>query len=389
MYCLVSPWPPQRNGIADYCYEIARHTERPLLLFTEAFQPRRCANVEPIDLAQFRHIGRNRRLPFVYHIGNNPDHVFIVPLLLEQPGFAVVHDGSLHYLAEKADDRLPGFFNGCLDAEYGAQAETMRRCWRAPGLKRGIDYREVKMLGWLRDCRGIIVHSRYAARLLAASLPGLPIEVIPHFAYPALGTPEDLRTERRRARTRLEIGDQTTVISTLGFVTRNKQYGAIIQAMRRLATGRERKIVYLVAGELRPHEYDIAAEIRLTGDNRQVRLLGFVAESAMRDVLLASDIVFNLRYPTFGESSGSLSRALGLGCALAVTDAGSYGELPDTVCFKVPARFDPTADIAAILEQVVNDPAALHRRQAAAYEYALTELSPAAASRRYMEFVAP
>src|SRR6202008_4628716 len=50
----------------------------------------------------------------------------------------------------------------------------------------------------------------------------------------------------------------------------------------------------------------------------------------------ACDIVLNLRYPTVGENSGTLMRALGMGKAVVVSDVGSFAEFPDEVCLKAP-----------------------------------------------------
>ena len=52
--------------------------------------------------------------------------------------------------------------------------------------------------------------------------------------------------------------------------------------------------------------------------------------------MAACDIVLNLRYPTVGESSGTLLRALGMGKAVVVTDVGSFREYPDEICLKAP-----------------------------------------------------
>jgi glycosyltransferase involved in cell wall biosynthesis len=48
------------------------------------------------------------------------------------------------------------------------------------------------------------------------------------------------------------------------------------------------------------------------------------------------DVLVNLRYPTMGETSGSVMRALSLGKALVVSDVGWFAELPDDVALKVP-----------------------------------------------------
>ena len=66
------------------------------------------------------------------------------------------------------------------------------------------------------------------------------------------------------------------------------------------------------------------------------RVLGFAPMDDFVGYLAACDIVLNLRYPTVGESSGTLLRALGLGKAVMVSEIGSFAEFPDDVCLKVP-----------------------------------------------------
>ena len=67
-----------------------------------------------------------------------------------------------------------------------------------------------------------------------------------------------------------------------------------------------------------------------------MRVLGFAPIEDFVGYLAACDIVLNLRYPTVGESSGTLLRALGLGKAVLVSEVGSFREFPDDVCLKVP-----------------------------------------------------
>src|SRR5207247_3555789 len=88
-------------------------------------------------------------------------------------------------------------------------------------------------------------------------------------------------------------------------------------------------------GEQHP-EFPIQPLIRSLELSAHVRLLGFTELEDFTGYLSACDIVLNLRYPTVGESSGSLLRALGLGRAVLVSDVGSFREFPDDVCLKVP-----------------------------------------------------
>ncbi len=95
----------------------------------------------------------------------------------------------------------------------------------------------------------------------------------------------------------------------------------------------------ILVGEPHP-EFPVHQLIRTLGLQEQVRVLGFAPIGKFVDYIGACDIVLNLRYPTVGETSGSLQRALGLGKAVIVSDVGSFSELPDDICLKVPAGPD-------------------------------------------------
>lgn len=391
MYALVSPWPPQRNGIADYAQRIARHTAAPVQVMTEALRP--AQNSEPIrflDEPEFLDPRRARGVPAVYHLGNNPDHAFMVPLLLRRPGVAVVHDLSLHYLAEQADRLLPGFFAAQLRAERPTLAAGLSAWWAHDGMKRTLDHQEVKLLGWLRHATAVVVHSAYAARMVRGWLPDMRVHVVPHFAFlPGLSEPvlRQVRGERRlwwAAQAGVDPR-RGLIVTASGFASRSKQYAAVLGAIAALPAARRQRVRFLIAGAERPAEYDLAGDIARFGVAEQVRLLGYLPPARLDDLLLASDLVLNLRYPTFGESSGMLARALGLGCAVAVTDQGSYAELPDAACFKLPARSDPGAALRALLAGLLDDHSCLEPRRATAYAHAHAAGDPAAAAARFAE----
>jgi glycosyltransferase involved in cell wall biosynthesis len=68
----------------------------------------------------------------------------------------------------------------------------------------------------------------------------------------------------------------------------------------------------------------------------RVTLHGFVAESELDARLAEAHLVFNLRYPTMGEASGSQLRIWNASAASVVTDHGWYGTLDDETVFKIP-----------------------------------------------------
>ena len=73
----------------------------------------------------------------------------------------------------------------------------------------------------------------------------------------------------------------------------------------------------------------------------------------MWKLMAACDVLVNLRYPTMGETSGSVIRALSLGRPLIVSDVGWFSELPDDVVLKVPVDEYEVATLEAALTLAV------------------------------------
>ena len=83
----------------------------------------------------------------------------------------------------------------------------------------------------------------------------------------------------------------------------------------------------ILVGEPHP-ELPLESLIQSLDLASHVRVLGFRPIEEFVGYLAACDIVLNLRYPTVGENSGTLMRALGLGKAVIVSEVGSFCELP-------------------------------------------------------------
>jgi glycosyltransferase involved in cell wall biosynthesis len=79
----------------------------------------------------------------------------------------------------------------------------------------------------------------------------------------------------------------------------------------------------------------------------------------MWSLMAACDVLVNLRYPTMGETSGSVVRALSLGKPLIVSDVGWFSELPDDAVLKVPVDEVEVAVLEAALGVAADHGAAL------------------------------
>ncbi|MBO0721751.1 MAG: glycosyltransferase, partial [Blastocatellia bacterium] len=133
----------------------------------------------------------------------------------------------------------------------------------------------------------------------------------------------------------LGIPEEAWVIASLGFVTRVKRIPIVLAAFSRLVAEMP-KAIYLIVGEDHP-KHGVAPLIDELGLGKKVRITGYTADEDFFRYLKAVDVVVNLRYPTAGETSGTLIRSLGAGKPVIVTDFGQFGELPDDCCLKVMA----------------------------------------------------
>ena len=179
----------------------------------------------------------------------------------------------------------------------------------------------------LESAKALIVHSEFMRREMRTAGFAGPIAHIPHGAW----IPQ---VDRFVYRERLGVDESSPLIGIFGHLKPYKRIAESLRAFRRLVRVEPRAKMILV-GEKHP-DFPVDSLIRTLDLAPHVRVLGFTPIDDFAGYIAASDIVLNLRYPTVGETSGSLLRALGLGRAVLVSEIGAFAELPDDICMKVP-----------------------------------------------------
>jgi SAM-dependent methyltransferase len=135
-------------------------------------------------------------------------------------------------------------------------------------------------------------------------------------------------------RQRLGLDARTPLIGIFGFLKPYKRIQQAAFAFRRLHRVNP-QVRMILCGEAHP---DLGLDQLLNQPSfmESTAVLGYQPEPAFTGYLAACDIILNLRYPTVGESSGTLLRAFSLGKAVLVSRVGSFLEYPDEICLKVP-----------------------------------------------------
>ena len=343
-----SPMPPERTGIADYSG-----------LLVPALQER-------VDLHVVR--GGTRRLPrgtdvALYHVGNNPNaHGWIVGALRRNRGIVVLHDFVLHHLIAGLTIAR-GDTDGYLDAmqrdsgvvgrliAHGVVDGLLPPVWETrpqefPLVDSVLDYAD-----------GVIVHSRYVEDEVRARGFMRPIWRIPMPTWPVPET-EALRLPREAA----------VVIGCFGNLNPAKRLPQLLRAFAEVRRRHPEALLVIAGGISSRHELDLhVTESGLRLDESVVHL-GYVEEDDIWPLLAACDVLVSLRFPTMGETSGSVIRTLAVGRPLVVSDVGWFSELPDAVAAKVPVDDSEVETLSAFLDLLVSDSALRDRMGSAARE---------------------
>jgi glycosyltransferase involved in cell wall biosynthesis len=342
-----SPLPPERSGIADYSAMLLPELEKRIgvdVVRRGRRWQRRSARGSDVAL---------------YHVGNDPQHhSWIVEELRRRPGVVVLHDFVLHHLiAGMTVGRGDG--DGYLDAmqreagvvgrmlAHGVIDGLLPSAWE----RRAHEYPLTgEVLSW---ATGVIVHSEYVERQVRNRGFGGPVWRIPLAAWPIPPDVADAGLPRNRL-----------IVGSFGHLNPAKRVPTLLEGFRRLRERRPEALLLLV-GSIAPGVDFVLPEEAVHFD--------YVPEDRLWSLLAATDICVSLRYPTMGETSGVVVRALEAGRPQVVSDIGWFSELPDEVAVKVPVGGDEVGVLAAHLERLAENRGLRGSMGAAARDYAMRE----------------
>ncbi|MBI3934714.1 MAG: glycosyltransferase [Acidobacteria bacterium] len=356
-----SPVNPQPSGISDYSEALLQHFAPRvggIDLFIEDYRPAASFAAPNLRIRPWKEFEPDYRAgqydAVLYHIGNNPFHVYIYDLALRIPGVLVLHEFNLHYLVAHATVARQDWDAYLREVEHDAGPAAVARARQAQASGQQLDYDNVALNRTLLErSRAAIVHSEYMVGLLRGAGFRLPVRRISHGAE----IPSVDRTEARRFladRAGFDLADSTPVFGIFGFL---KPYKRIHQALRALACLRSERpeVKMILAGEEHPH-YPLRPLIADLGLEDAVRILGYLPVAEFTTSLAAADYCINLRRPTAGETSGSFLRALGLGKPTLVSEIGSFLDFPAEVAIRIPVDDREEKWLYEYMKVLLDDP---------------------------------
>jgi glycosyltransferase involved in cell wall biosynthesis len=382
---LFSPLNPVSTGIADYTEEmlgeLGRHFEIDLYI-SPGYQPVNQERLAPFRVFPFEasRFDPSVYQEIVYHMGNFYEgHRYIYESLKRFPGIVVLHDYVLQGFYAERFEATRDFesYRSLLIKYYGEKGKEI-----AQGIleRHPVPIWESEQAFYfpmneeiLEYAKALIVHSDYVKNRVQVKTQK-PIVKIPHHGH-------ILREfDRAAIRESLGIKDDEVMICSAGYVNKNKRYDRILAALAEMP---DLNYKYVIAGKDRGR----ILENYLPRRHTRILLRDHLPLLELEGLIAAADICINLRYPTMGESSGSLLRMMGYGKPTLVTNYGSYAEFPDYCVLKVEADIDETHMIKRYLQALASDEEFRASVGREASDYVKNECGIAKCARAYAHFI--
>lgn len=388
-----TPLPPQQSGISDYSVDIldALSLYYDIDVFVDDGYEVMCSLPKNVRIFLHKKYKRYCQTYWdtIFQIGNSRYHVYMWPYVQKFGGTVVLHDYNMHgvFQDEALGQRHSDFelYRNILAHDL---PETMVSRYMK-GIEKGreIQLYDIELNGYIVNyAERIIVHSEEAYRKLLAQDIGRKVAVIR--SYTKIRPLPDTRA----AKERLNIPENAIVFAAFGHIHPAKRIIPIMRAFAKLA--RENKSILLIfGGQLVPGTenafWNECHELGLAG---QVVVTGYTSLDEFETYIDAADVCMNLRWPYNGETSGSLMRILGKGKCVVVNDMGSFGEIPDKACVKLPpvnhmTEREEVDSIYQAMRKLVENPAYREALQKNARCYAEENLDLDIVAKQYADFI--
>jgi glycosyltransferase involved in cell wall biosynthesis len=351
----VTPFPPQKTGIADYSCELLPYLDfdYDVYVIVENSEDSISSIVQGLkirDSAWFeRHAYDFDRI--IYQVGNSEYHAFMISLSEKYPGIVIMHDFFLGHFIGWADGQVQfrGIWTNQLYNTEGYNA-LLKRFGHQSGETIALQECPVNV-SFFVGATGILFHSEYALQLAYRFFGKQVYErcrVVPH------GRDIPSLRARSEARASLGIGVDEFVVCSFGFVSENKRSREIFRAWTgiRFVDNKPARLIFVGEKTQSPYSEILTNEIK-EFNLSNVSITGYVSRKLYLDYLAACDVAIQLRCNSRGETSGATLDCLAAGITTIVSEYGPFAEIPDECVIKVEDRVEDKV-LTALLEGWIN-----------------------------------
>ncbi len=322
----------------------------------------------------------------LYQVGNNPLHRYMYDAILRYPGIITLHDIHIYHLVFPvfaSVGRLDDFWQ---EVAFCEGAETARKA-KLDYLANQLDHYRLPLNKRLVvNSRGVVVHSAWGQQRVVQYSSAPPVRVIP---FGLFHLPDDNGQFGKIIRKFLGLPTEGFIFGVFGNLHRVKRLPVTLRAFARVRARHPRAALFLM-GPADPSVAEVIAPLQQNPAQTAAQGIHLYISYAGYDLMLmamqAVDVGLNLRYPTAGETSGTLSMLLGQGKPTIVSGVGSFTEYPDACCPKIPVNEDEEELLYQAMLAYLEDSQAYQQAVQSVYAYTQDKTWSACAA-SYLSFI--
>jgi len=339
---LVSPIKPARTGTANYfdlfLQQLVRAEPTELQLVVDAARYGGLPDKPGYHVVDFRGLKRRPDDITMYFLANNDHHRYVHRMLYEhrpKDGIAVsvVHEPDMWMNIEAMCNlREYGFDESDLryfaEYEFGQDTALMCRLNASGMVSPNFHYSSLAGRHIYEHSDVAVFHSYFAeAKFRLEKSPTYVSERQTPFQSMVMAHPPEPEMTIRHT------GNEKDrfVVGTFGWVKKVKQIDALIAAFNdffaELPAEQRSNVELRIVGHVdeEPGFYPMAHAAASKAANN-IRFFGYVPDEELLPLMAESSLLFSLRFPSCGETSGPMYQARGLGIPVVLSDYAAFAE---------------------------------------------------------------
>jgi glycosyltransferase involved in cell wall biosynthesis len=380
-----SPLPPARSGVADHVAETLPYLVPRAEVGVVVPDPSAVEREAAAGAALRSPEESDRSASRLYVLGNSRWHGFAYREAVRRPGVLLLHEWSLHGMVF-AETFLRGdasSYRRLMRERYGTTGGVLAGQAMGGFLTPVLESLLPLSEHVVERSRGVAATTRFTASRAALVRPAIPVGYVPlHASLPLEPLPS-----RLQARAALGLPPDALVVTAPGLVNPLKRIDVAMRAVGRVRRRRP-GVLFVVAGD-NPPALPLEAWARAAGLGEEgLVVTGRLSLPDLARHLVAADVVLSLRFPSLGEMSAVLLRALAAGRPVVVTAATpACDEFPEGVVVPVDPGAYEEAELEAVLDALVASPDLREAIGARARAHVLRHHDPARLAESLLEFV--
>jgi glycosyltransferase involved in cell wall biosynthesis len=377
-----SSFPPINCGVADYTYELVEQLSKiyDISVFVDGeFLPN--GFLSPFyQIHHYTSFEREDKLtPFIaviYQMGSTLNQHFMFDMIEKKKGIIVFHDllmGLGFYSIYKIRNEPNKFKHKILEVEGENVSKEFSALIKSAKddliPKLDLFFRRNLMLKWLiNNSHAQIVHMQSVKDEIESLYNGSQVSVVD------MGVQDPLKNRSIKnkgfLRLKYKIAPSTLVIGIFGSVVPIKRIESSLKALSHVVKIKN-DVIMMIVGDHPIGHYSahLSKMVENLGLNQHVRFTGRSSREDFDNLFLTSDVVLNLRHPTFKGMSAIIIRALAAGKPVIISDVPEWLNFSSEFCWRISTGEDEEGQLIELLTQIITNPEIIKNASLKAREY--------------------